>query len=332
VHHDDVSTEPEASDGPALTPPSRRFPPAERYTAAVSARTGARGRFVIVAAVALILLALTWSVAVGTELGQRIENAALLGAEFRTSAERERGLERLSVIGTTMFGIAVVVIFIAAVARRRAALGGVVAAAMIVSVGAAELLKAVLPRPELVTGPVWLLRNSFPSGTAAVASAVAIGALLVAPGRLRWLALAAGALYAAVIGEATQATGWHRLSDVVGSMLIVIAVASGALVVLAATGLVQPGGRGRIAHRVRNTLTVLALVSLLLGAALLVMATIFPLLASTSGVRRVFLQTAFPLFGAGFTVVALTLFARVVEPFELGTAVRTSDGDASAAR
>jgi hypothetical protein len=278
-----------------------------------------------VAIAAVALLVVTWVTLVGTTPGQRIENTALLGAEFRTSAERELGLERLSVISTTMFGIAVVVVFIVALARRRAALGGVVAGTMIVAVLTSELLKQLLPRPELVPGPGWLLRNSFPSGTAAVASAVAVGLLLVAPSRLRWAALPAGAIYAAVIGEATQATGWHRLSDVVGSVLVVIAVASAGLAGLAAVGLVQAGGRGRIDRRVRNALTILALVALLLGVSLLVLATIFPLLASTAGARRVFLQTAFPLFGAGFTVGALTVFARVVEPFDLGTSAPRSD-------
>jgi hypothetical protein len=278
-----------------------------------------------VAVAAVALLVVTWVVLVGTTPGQRIENTALLGAEFRTSAERELGLERLSVISTTMFGIAVVVVFIVALARRRAALGAVVAGTMVVAVLAAELLKELLPRPELVSGPGWLLRNSFPSGTAAVASAVAVGLLLVAPSRLRWAALPAGAIYAAVIGEATQATGWHRLSDVIGSVLVVIAVASAGLAGLAAVGLVQADGRGRIDRRVRNAMTILALVALLLGVSLLVLATIFPLLASTGGARRVFLQTAFPLFGAGFSVLALTVFARVVEPFELGTSAARSD-------
>ena len=271
---------------------------------------------------ATALLVVTWVTMAGTTLGQRIENSALLGAEFRSSAERELGLERLSLISTTAFGIAVVAVFVVALARRRAALAGVVAGAMVVSVLAAEALKELLPRPELVSGPGWLLRNSFPSGTAAVAGAVAVGLLLVAPDRLRWIALPAGAIYAAVIGEATQATGWHRLSDVVGSLLVVIAVTAAGLAGLAAVGLVQPGGRGRIDRRVRNALTVLALVALLLGAALVVIATIFPLLVSTGGARRVFLQAAFPLFGAGFTVAVLTLFARVVEPFELGISAR----------
>jgi hypothetical protein len=317
VHHDRVSTESEVTGNPPLTA-SRRMAAAARYTAALSARTGARGRFLAAAAVALALLVLTWAAAVGTEFGQRAENAALLGAEFRPSSEREAGLGRLSLITATMFGVAVVGLFLVALSRRRAGLAIVVAGSMVASVVAAELLKAVLPRPELVPGPSWMLRNSFPSGTAAVASAVAIGALLVAPDRLRWLALPAGAVYAAVIGEATQATGWHRLSDVVGSLLLVIAITSGALALLASVGLVQPGRHGRVHPRVRNTLAVLALVALVLGVALLLLATVFPLLTSPTGARRVFLQTAFPLIGAGVTVGAIVLFGRLVEPYTLG--------------
>jgi membrane-associated phospholipid phosphatase len=322
VHHEDVTTESEVSDGPLLTTPSHRVAAAERYAAALAARTGARGRFLAAAAAAITLLALTWLMAVGTEVGQRAENAALLGAEFRASVERQAGLARLSLITATMFGVAVVGLFLVALSRRRAGLAIVVAGSMVASVVAAELLKALLPRPELVTGPTWLLRNSFPSGTAAVAGAVAVGGLLVAPDRLRWLALPLGAVYAAVIGEATQATGWHRLSDVVGSLLIVVAITSLGLAVLAAAGLVQPGRHGRVHRRISSALAVVALVALVVGALLLVLAMVFPLLTSPSGARRVFLQTAFPLIGAGVTIGAITAFARLVEPYALGVGRR----------
>ena len=320
--HDRGSVPPPASSTPAAPGATghRRGTP---VVAAVAGRVAARGRFAALGAAALVLLVVTWLVLVGTEVGQRIENAALLGAEFRSSAERELGLERLSVISTTMFGIVVVVVFIAALGRRRAALGGVVAGAMVVSVVAVEVIKASLPRPELVSGAAWLLRNSFPSGTAAVAAAVAVGLLLVSPARLRWVALPVGTIYAAVIGEATQATGWHRLSDVVGSVLVVIAVTSAALAGLASAGLVQRTDRGRIDRRVRNTLTILAVIALLLGTALLVTATAFPMLASSGGARRVFLQTALPLLGAGFTVGVLTVFGRAVEGYELGVSKLT---------
>jgi uncharacterized membrane protein YidH (DUF202 family) len=127
-----------------------------------------------------------------------------------------------------------------------------------------------------------------------------------------------GALYAAAIGDAIQTTGWHRLSDTVGSALLVIAVASTALVVLARLRLVQPSPRGRVHPRVREMLFALALVALVVGTVMLVLVVAFPLLGSPEGGRRAFLQTAFPLFGAGLTILALVAFTRVIEPFSLG--------------
>ena len=286
--------------------------------ASLADRTGARTRFLMTAAGSLALVLITWAALVATEPGQRIENLGLLGVEFRTSAEREAALERLSVISTTMFGLTIVGVFLVALARRRAALGGAVVASMVVAVVLAQVLKEVLPRPELLAGPVWLLRNSFPSGTAAVAVAVAVGGLLVVPDRLRWVVLPVGAVYAAAIGEATQATGWHRLSDVVGSTLLVVMVASVMLAGLASAGLVQPAPAGRVDRRIRNTLGVIALIALLLGAALIGVAAIFPVLLSPTGSRRAFLQTALPLVGVGLTVSILLAFGRVVEPWSLG--------------
>ena len=282
-------------------------------------------RFAGVALVALVLLVTTYVLFAGTELGQRLENAALRGAEFRSEAEREASLARLSQISVAIFVLAIGAVFWVGLLRRRGGLGSLVAGVMVVSVVAAELIKDVLPRPELVAGPAWILRNSFPSGSAAVATAIAIGTFLVAPDRLRWAVLPIGAIYAAVIGEAIQATGWHRLSDTIGSTLLVIAVAGGGLVLLSGANLVQPSAHGHVDRRIRDGLTVLALVAFGLGTVPLLLVTIFPLLATPEGARRVFLQSAFPLFGAGFTILALMLFARVVEPFSLGRARPTSD-------
>ncbi|MEX1104437.1 MAG: phosphatase PAP2 family protein, partial [Dehalococcoidia bacterium] len=202
--------------------------------------------------------------------------------------------------------------------RGRAALAALVGVVMVVSVVLAELLKEVLPRPALVAGPAWILRNSFPSGSAAVATAIAVGALLVTPDRLRWLVLPLGALYAAAIGDALQIAGWHRLSDTVGGALLVISVASAGLVVLARLRLVQPSPHGRVHPRVREVLVALALVALVVGTVMLVLVVVFPLLGSPEGGRRAFVQTAFPLFGAGLTIMAVVAFSRVIEPFSLG--------------
>lgn len=277
-------------------------------------------RFAATAIVALVLFGVTYWAFVTTDVGQNMENLAVRGAELRSPAARAASLERLTQISVLTFALAITAVFIVGVLRRRPGLGAVVGVIMVLSVVLAELLKEFLPRPNLVPGPAWILRNTFPSGSAAVATAVAVGALLVAPDRLRWLALALGAPYAAIIGDAIQTSGWHRLSDTFGSTLLVIAVASAGLAVLARLDLAQPSPFGRVDRRIRYALFVLASVTLLVGTVMLVLVVAFPILGSPEGARRAFLQGAFPLFGAGLTIIALVTFARVIEPFSLGQA------------
>jgi hypothetical protein len=277
-------------------------------------------RFAATAFVALVLFGVTYWAFVATDVGQNLENLAVRGAELRSQAARAASLERLTQISVLTFALAITIVFIVGVLRRRPGFGALVGVIMVLSVVLAEVLKEFLPRPMLVPGPAWILRNTFPSGSAAVATAIAVGALLVAPDRLRWLALALGAPYVAIIGDAIQTSGWHRLSDTFGSTLLVIAVASVGLAVFARLDLVQPSPFGRVDRRIRYALFVLALVTLLVGTVMLVLVAAFPLLGSPEGARRAFLQTAFPLFGAGLSIIALVTFARVIEPFSLGRA------------
>ena len=283
-----------------------------------AAAISAERRFGALFAGALGLMGATYLVFVTTETGQRLENLALRGAALRTDSERETGLARLSQVSILIFGAALVAVFVVGLIRRRPRLGIAVGGLMIVSVVAVELLKNVLPRPLLVEGPTWILRNSFPSGSAAIAVAIAIGAILVSPDRLRWVTVPVGAAYAAIVVEALQTTGWHRLSDTLGSVLVVIAIASAGLALLARAGQVQLSEHGRIDRRVRTILLVTALVAFAVATIVLAIGSVFPLLTSSDGGRRVFLQTAFPLVGIGFVGLAIVAFARVVEPFTLG--------------
>lgn len=278
----------------------------------------APSRFAAAAIVALLMFAATYWAFVTTELGQSVENLAVRGAELRSEAGRAASLERLRQISVATFGLAIAATFIVGLLRRRPVLGALVGGTMLVSVVLAELLKEFLPRPVLVSGAPWILRNTFPSGSAAVATAIAVGALLVAPDRLRWLALAIGALYAAVIGDAIQTTGWHRLSDTLGSTLLVVAVACAALAALAWLDLAQPSPFARIDRRVRYGLSALAVGILVVATMMLVLVVAFPILGSPEGGRRAFLQGAFPLFGSGLTILALVALARLIEPFSLG--------------
>jgi hypothetical protein len=286
-------------------------------------------RFVAAAVAALLLLVLTYVVFVSTDTGQRAENLALRGVELRSAAEREAALDRLAQVTVVGFALAVGAVFVIGIVRRRGGLGALAAGTMIVSVALAELLKEIVPRPELVSGPGWLLRNSFPSGSAAVAVSFAIGALLVSPARIRWLVLPAGAAYGAVVGEAVQATGWHRLSDTVGATLLVIGIGCLALALLARAGLVHRSDRGFVDRRISRGLIVLSLLALVIGGLLLLLPAVFPVLASPVGSRRAFLQAAFPLVGMGVIALAITLFARLIEPYSLGRTADQPGDDAS---
>jgi membrane-associated phospholipid phosphatase len=266
----------------------------------------------------LVAFIVVYVVGVLGETAQRIENLALLGAAIRSESDRGQSVGALSPISVATFAFALVGVVIVGFVRRRPGLGVLAATVMLIAVLAAELLKDVLPRPSLVTGPVWLLRNSFPSGTVAVATATAVGALIVSPDRLRWAVLVACCVGVAIVAQATQVAGWHRLSDVLGSALLVVAVGSFGVGALATIDLVAPSTVGRVDPRVYAALLVGAAALLALGALLLVLLIAFPLLSTPDGGRRAFLQTAFPLFAAALTALPLLLFARLLEQRSLG--------------
>jgi hypothetical protein len=98
----------------------------------------------------------------------------------------------------------------------------------------------------------------------------------------------------------------------------VAAIGSVGVAVLAAVGRVAPTRVGRVHPRLYRVLVVGAAAVIAIGGVVLLVLVVFPLLGSSEGGRRAFLQTAFPLFGIGLTVAIATVFARVIEPYSLG--------------
>jgi membrane-associated phospholipid phosphatase len=299
-------------DLPAAPPPTRPAPgdgPAPAHPAI---------RLWLGAFAFLALFAATYALFVLTEPGQRLENLALEGSALREEATRADSTFGLETISVLSFGVAIVAIALVALLRRRPALA---VAAVITMGGSAVLgsvLKDLLPRPELVEGPAWLLRNSFPSGHATVAAAVGAGILMVSPGRLRWVALPVAAVGAAVIGQATQIAGWHRASDAIGATLLVLAMASISLAVLAAGGFVEPDARGRVHPRIHVGLFASALLLLAAAALMGLLPILFPLLRAPNGAVGVFVHLGLGLAGAGLTLLAFAGLARLQEPLALG--------------
>jgi len=268
-------------------------------------------------AAACLFLAI-YGAAVLTEPGQRAENLALLGADYRSEVDRERSLERLAPLSVVTFAIALAGVVFLGFVRGRLVLGFAVAGVMVISVVLAEALKFALPRPPMMEGPGWLLRNSFPSGTAAVAAAIAVGLVLLIPDRVRWLGLLAGCAIIALVAHALQVTGWHRLSDVVGSTVLVVAVASVTIGAIVAVGLSSRSDKGTVHPVVYRLVAALALAAMAVAGVMLVLLALFPTLGAPAGSQRAFHQAAFPLLGAGASVLIVTIFARALDGWSIG--------------
>ncbi|HTL85338.1 MAG TPA: phosphatase PAP2 family protein [Acidimicrobiia bacterium] len=189
-----------------------------------SSFTASRRVFAGMAVVASCLVIVVYVIAVRTSWGQHLDAAAVKGRRNVLSKEGVRvahtvhttiDIASLVLFGGTIVGIAVL--------RGRVRLAAGVAAIIVGSLATTELLKRVLPRPDL--GVADALRNapSYPSGHTTIAMALSIGAILVAPRRLRAGVAVIGVAFASAIGCSVVVTASHRPSDVVGAALVVTA-------------------------------------------------------------------------------------------------------------
>lgn len=189
--------------------------------------TGARSAAVVVAGVLVAAASAVgvWvlhRVFVLTAHGQAVDEAALVGARTRLWRLEGGANVVLDSVSAVAVLAALAVVAVVALAQRRVRL----AVAAVVLVGGAlattQLAKHVLlSRPDLDV--TYALDNSLPSGHTTFAGAVSAAALLVAPVRLRPLVAVLGAAYTSAIGVGTLAAGWHRPSDAVAAMLVVLA-------------------------------------------------------------------------------------------------------------
>ena len=174
---------------------------------------------------------LLYVLTVRTAHGQRIDDAAVRG-RLGTPAAHAAGMDLLTTISAGTLALAIAALVGQALLRRRVALAFVGAAVVVGSLLTTELLKKViLTRPALAGGA--FDHNTFPSGHTTIAFGVGVAATLVAPPRWRRLVAAAAFLFGTAVGVATVAGAWHRPSDVVGAMLVVVGWAAGVVLAVA---------------------------------------------------------------------------------------------------
>lgn len=195
--------------GPRI--PRRRPRPAPRITA------------VVVAVLALWAVWATWDTFVASPLGQRADQLALEGAARGQNTLWELAEPVLGVVSNSFIGLGLAAAVILALVRGRWWLAVQVA----ILVGGANLttqvLKhAVLDRPALLDVARADI-NTLPSGHTTVAASIAVGLLIAVPRRWRPVVAVAGAAYTAATGVSTLIGQWHRPSDVVAAILVVLA-------------------------------------------------------------------------------------------------------------
>ncbi|MFJ5722395.1 phosphatase PAP2 family protein [Streptomyces sp. NPDC093149] len=170
-------------------------------------------------------------IAVCTPFGQRAENSLLSGDDAKQAwiydwsgaAYRSSALPPLEQTAMPTLLVGIGVIAAVTLVRRCWWRGCAAIGIVLVTVGSKELAVMILPRPDLVNAPVYLVERSFPSGHVAVPAALTLAAALVASPRIRPYVVAAGMLWLAVTAGAVQATYHHRPSDVLGSTLLACA-------------------------------------------------------------------------------------------------------------
>ncbi|WP_175477195.1 phosphatase PAP2 family protein [Ruania alba] len=202
----------------APTSPPRSVQPAPQSGAARFWGAAVPIAAAVLSAVAVVVL---WWVFVTTRSGQLLDDVAALGAAFGRDTLEPLLTPVLTIVSIPFVAAALIAAVALAVLQRRQS----IAVGAVVLLGGAnlttQLLKAVLPRPDLDV--TYALGNSLPSGHTTVAASVAATALLIAPHRLRGVVAVAGAVYASLTGLGTLVGGWHRPSDVVAAYLVVAA-------------------------------------------------------------------------------------------------------------
>jgi membrane-associated phospholipid phosphatase len=228
-------------------------------------------RWGVAALVSVVVLVLTYVLAVWTVGGQSLENAALRGADQVATEELAAAGEALGAITVVSLGVAIAVVALIALVRRRVDLAvagvGLVVLGQVITQG---LKRFVLPRPPLVDVVGDYAHNSFPSGHTTIAMTVLFAILIVVPYRWRGLSLLFVLPWAIGIGAYTVTAKWHRFSDTLGAAAVAMLCACLASWWLARRGTVtRYTGRP---YRLRVVLVIVASMStalaLLLGALL----------------------------------------------------------------
>ena len=180
----------------------------------------ARAAASLTALVAVVLAWQVWSYFVATEEGQLLDQTAIRGADYGQGALWSLASPVLDVVSVSFVVLGLGTAMGIALLRRRWGLAVQVAFLVVGSNVTTQLVKKVLDRPDLIGTSNG---NSLPSGHTTVAASVSVALLMAVPRRSRPVVALVGGAYTAATGVSTLVGEWHRPSDVVAAVLVVLA-------------------------------------------------------------------------------------------------------------
>ncbi|HEY3436751.1 MAG TPA: phosphatase PAP2 family protein [Actinotalea sp.] len=226
--------------------------------ASVRIRHGHWAPALAVALVAAVAVWLTWRLFVVSPTGRLVDEAAFKGASYGRNRLWQVAEPVLSLISVPFIAGVLLAAILLAVLRGRVLLAVQVAVLMGGANLTTQLLKTfVFDRPAV--GVTDHLANSLPSGHTTAAASVACALVLVVPRRVRPTAAVLGALYTAATGVSTLVGRWHRPSDAVAGVLVVLVWAGLASALGTRGGVVRP-------RELRRSTSVVTAFLLLAGA------------------------------------------------------------------
>ena len=185
-------------------------------------------RLLLSAIACLAISAMAYFAMVRTTLGQRFDNAALIGAFQQNAADRIDDSFFVSKVSAAAFYLALALVIGGTLARHRPRLGLSLAGTAVAAVLFTHFLKVdVLTRPLLVAAnDAVASHNTYPSGHTATAIAAALILVVASPPQIRGLVAVLAGTYASIIAQDIQTapaagvTTWGWVAIVLVAALI----------------------------------------------------------------------------------------------------------------
>lgn len=185
--------------------------------------TEAQRRWLFAAVASGIGVVALYVVAVLTPWGQKIDNSWALAWQEQESTARSI-TDVLHIINPlTLVGMLVVIVLVGA-SRGELRRGSIAAVGMAGAVLTAELMKRLLPRPDLAPDTNELIGSveSLPSGHVTIVMAFTLALYAVSAPCCRRTVLIVGIIVTTIVGMSVILAGWHRPSDVIAGVLLAI--------------------------------------------------------------------------------------------------------------